>query len=206
LAVPELLPIEAVISADWEAVNVFAAAVNEAEAALAGTVTDAGTVTTEELLVSAMVAPPTAAGWESATVHVELALGARLAGAHCKELMTVGGTSDTVALLEDAFKEAVIVAVCGEEILPVLAVKVAEPALAATVTDAGTVIPAPVPVRVTTTPPAGAAFDSVTVQEVLAFDVRLAAAHWSAVTSGGAESVRDAVAEEVFSDAVTMAV
>ena len=66
---------------------------------------------------------------------------------------------------------------------PVLAEKVPVVEPAETVTEAGTVKAALlVLASVTLAPPAGAAFESVTVQVVEAFDVRLAAAHCSEET------------------------
>ncbi|HUI77445.1 MAG TPA: hypothetical protein VLY24_06000 [Bryobacteraceae bacterium] len=65
--------------------------------------------------------------------------------------------------------EAESVAVWAEAVAPVLMVNVAEVALASTVTEAGTVRAAALLFRVTATPPAGAAGEIVTVQDVLAF-------------------------------------
>ena len=80
----------------------------------------------------------------------------------------------------------------------VLTGKEAEVALAGTVTEAGAVSAAAVSARVTDIPPAGAALESVTVQEVLAFCARLAAAHWSDDTRTGATRATDACMDEPF--------
>lgn len=57
--------------------------------------------------------------------------------------------------------------------LPVVTLNVADVAAGATVTDAGTVRDAQLFDRETVAPPAGAAFDSVTVHVLLAFEPRL---------------------------------
>ena len=88
----------------------------------------------------------------------------------------------------------------------VLMGKEAETALAGTVTEAGTVSAAPVSVRVTDIPPAGAALESVTVQEVLAFCVRLAVAQWSDDTRTEAARATDACTDEPFRVAVRVTV
>ena len=83
---------------------------------------------------------------------------------------------------------------------------------AATVTEAGTVKAALlVLASVTLAPPAGAAFESVTVQVVEAFDARLAAAHCSEETeivdvSDRVTDCEDPLAcEDPLRDAVTVA-
>jgi len=62
-------------------------------------------------------------------------------------------------------------------IVPAVAVNVADEALAATVTDAGTLSAVLLPESATTAPAAGAAPDRITVQVVLAFDDKDALAH-----------------------------
>ena len=88
----------------------------------------------------------------------------------------------------------------------VLMGKDTETALAGTVIEAGTVSAVAVPARVTDMPPAGAALESVTVQEVLAFCARLAAAHWSDDTRTGATRATDACTDEPFRVAVKVTV
>jgi hypothetical protein len=80
-------------------------------------------------------------------------------------------------------------------IVPVAALKVAEVAAAATVTDAGTVSVALVLVRVTAAPPVGAACVRVTVQVLEAFGPRLAGLQTSEETSTDAVRVMVALAE-----------
>ena len=90
---------------------------------------------------------------------------------------------------------------------PVLAVNVVAVALAATVTEAGTVKTFAMPPEIATTAPAaGAAALNATVQVVLALEARLAALHWSEETVTGAASDTLTELEEPFSDAVRVAV
>jgi hypothetical protein len=77
----------------------------------------------------------------------------------------------------------------------VVALKVAVIAAAATVTEPGTVRVALVFVSVTLAPPAGAAFDRVSVHVLEAFGLRLVGLHASEETSTGAISVMVALAE-----------
>jgi hypothetical protein len=79
--------------------------------------------------------------------------------------------------MEAPFKLAVMVADWSEEIVPVLAVKVAELPLAGTVTEEATVnTDGALLVRLTTVPLV-ADLERVTVQVALAFDTRVAGAH-----------------------------
>ena len=89
-----------------------------------------------------------------------------------------------------------------------MAVKVAVVAPAATVAAAGTVNAVLLSANVTALPPAGAAFEIVTVHVEVLPDVTEAGAHVSAVTVGGVTvagvTVSEAVAELPFSVAVTV--
>ena len=69
-------------------------ALNVAVVAAAATVTDAGTVRTKSVLVTATAAPPVGAGWVSVTVQVLEELGPSLAG-----LQTSEETSTAVRLM-----------------------------------------------------------------------------------------------------------
>jgi hypothetical protein len=89
---------------------------------------------------------------------------------------------------------------------PVLAVNVALVALAGTVTEAGNMRTlAMAPEIVTATPPAGAAPANVTVQVVVALEVRVEAAHWTEEISVGALRERLNAWEEPLRDAVIVA-
>ena len=90
-----------------------------------------------------------------------------------------------------------------------MAVKVAVVALAATVTEPGTVRTLLLLESATEAPPVGAAADNVTVQVAVVFEARLAGEHWSdetlAAACGGA-TVIEAVLELPLSEAVIVAV
>ena len=88
-----------------------------------------------------------------------------------------GANRESVAGLDEPFNVAVTVAVWSETRMPVLAVNVAEVALAATLTEAGTVSRDEALLESVTTVLLAVDFDRVTVQVVLALDARLAAAH-----------------------------
>jgi hypothetical protein len=86
-----------------------------------------------------------------------------------------------------------------------VALKVALVAPAATVTDVGTVSRVLLLARVTTKPPVGAAWVSVTVQVLTALWPRLAGLQATAETCMGATRLKVAVWEAPFRVAVTMA-
>jgi hypothetical protein len=163
-----------------------AVAVKVIDVAVAGTVTDAGTGSAATLFEDKVtVLPPAGAAWVSVTVHVVEVPDVRLAGAHASD--------DTLVLLEPTVKVAaavppsvaVTVTVCGEVTVGAVAVKVADPEPAGTVTDAGTgSAPGLFDASVTTLPPVGAACVRVTVQIVVPPETRLAGAHASDDTLG----------------------
>ena len=82
-----------------------------------------------------------------------------------------------MAGLDEPFNVAVTVAAWSESSAPVLAVNVAEVALAATLTEDGTVNRDEALLESVTTVLLVADLDRVTVQVVLALEARLAAAH-----------------------------
>jgi phage terminase large subunit-like protein len=87
-------------------------AMKVAVVALARTVTEAGNNRTLAMAPErATEAPPAGAAWVNVTVQVVLALEARVEAVHCREETRTGATRQTVALLEEPFKEAVTVAV-----------------------------------------------------------------------------------------------
>ena len=90
-----------------------------AEVELAGTVTDAGTFSSEtESLASATRAPPAGAPWLRVTVHRVAELGGKLVALHCSEEMVIfagargarGARSDSMTGFEDPASDAVTVA------------------------------------------------------------------------------------------------
>jgi hypothetical protein len=88
-----------------------------------------------------------------------------------------GATRESVAGLDEPFNVAVTVAVWSESSAPVLAVNVAEVALAETLTEDGTVSRDEALLESAITVLLVVDFDTVTVQVVLALEARLAAAH-----------------------------
>ncbi|HUI58056.1 MAG TPA: hypothetical protein VLY04_23945 [Bryobacteraceae bacterium] len=205
VALCELLPRVAVTVAGCEVVKVPVVALNVAEVAPAATVTDAGTVTTVLLLVSATALPPAGAAWFSVTVQVLEALGPRLAGLQASAVTVVGAVRLIVALCELLPRVAVTVADCEVVKVPVVALNVAEVAPAATVTDAGTVTTVLLLVSATALPPVGAAWFSVTVQVLEALGPRLAGLQASAVTVVGAVKLIVALCELLPKVALTVA-
>jgi hypothetical protein len=83
-----LLPIAAVV------------ALKVAVVAAAATVTDAGTVRTELVLVKVTLAPPVGAGWVRVTVQVLDEFGPRLVGLQASEETSTGATRLMLALAE----------------------------------------------------------------------------------------------------------
>ena len=85
-------------------------AVNVAEVALAGTVTEEGTVNTVEALSASATTVLLAADFDRVIVQVVLALEARVAP-HCRPESVAGAVSEIVADVEVPFSAAVTVAV-----------------------------------------------------------------------------------------------
>ena len=153
-------------------------ALNVAEVAAAATVTEAGTVRVEFVLVRVTLAPPVGAGWLKLTVQVLEELGPRLVGTQASEETVADGVRVMVVLAEVPLYVAVTVALWELEIVAAVAWKLAVVEPAPTVTDAGTVKPDVLLFdRVTTVPPLGAAMDSVTVQVEADPDVSVAGVH-----------------------------
>ena len=75
-------------------------ALNVAEVAAAATVTEAGTVSVELVLVSVTLTPPVGAAWVKVTVQVVDELWPRLVGLQASEETSTGATRLTVALAE----------------------------------------------------------------------------------------------------------
>src|ERR1041385_4003016 len=105
------------------------------------TVTDAGTA--KDVLVDdrATAAPPVGAVLESVTTQELDTLDARLVGVHCSDdrLTGAGACNEMVAVEEAPLSEAAMVAMELDEIVPLVAVKLADVEPAGTVTDGGTV-------------------------------------------------------------------
>jgi hypothetical protein len=64
-------------------------------------VIEAGTESSELLLMSVTEAPPLSAGFESVTVQLVLEFGPRALEAHCVEEIPTGATSESAMLFEE---------------------------------------------------------------------------------------------------------
>src|SRR5689334_20518226 len=114
-----------------------AVAVKLADVAPKDTVTAAGTMNVAALLNRLISAPPVNAAFESVTEQVEVPPESRLVGEQENELI-VGLTNNEIEVLEELpLYEAVIFADPSAEMLPAVAVKLADVAPEDTVTVAG---------------------------------------------------------------------
>jgi hypothetical protein len=95
-----------------------------------------------------------------------------------------GVPSENVAVWEEPFSVAVTVAVWSESNVPAVTVNVAEVALAATLTDDGTVKTLDALLEIVTTVLLVEVLDRAIVQVVLAFDDKLFAVHCREETTG----------------------
>lgn len=101
----------AVTVADWLADRIPVAAVKVAEAAPAGTLTEDGTANSVGAVLESATTVLAVVGFDRLTVHVALALAARLAGVHRREETFRGHTSESVTGFEVPFSVAVMVTV-----------------------------------------------------------------------------------------------
>lgn len=164
-------------------------ALKEAVVELAGTVIEDGAVRAGLVLASVTTAPPEGAGWDRMTVQAPAAFGPRIVGLHDSEETRTDVARVMVVFAELPLLAAVTVAVEVPLKAVVVALNVAEVAEAATVTEAGTVSPELVFDRLMLTPPAGAAWDRVTVQVLEAFGPSVLGVQDSEVTDTGATNV-----------------
>ena len=79
--------------------------------ALAATLTEDGTVNTDEALLESVTTVLLVVDFDRVTVQVVLALEARLAAAHCSEDIVGRVVSESVAAWDEPFNVAVTVAV-----------------------------------------------------------------------------------------------
>ena len=91
------------------------------------------------------------------SVQVEVAPEFTLVGLQVRPVTSMGATRFKVVVCEEPLSEAVTVALCPVVRVPAVAVKLAEVAAAATVTEAGTVRAVLLLVNATLLPPVGAA-------------------------------------------------
>jgi hypothetical protein len=202
LAVVDAPLSEAVRTAFALAVTEPAVAVNEAEFEDAGTVTVAGTVKVLLFEDNDTVVPPAGAAPDSLTVQDVLPLEVRLDALHFREDKVTGAVREISNGNDETPTEAVIVAVPFEVKVPALALKVAEVEAARTVTEEGTVSNELLEDKATTTPPAGAAPDSVTVHESVALEVRLDVLQLKEESLAGATRDSVLLADVLLSDAL----
>jgi hypothetical protein len=161
--------------------------VNVADAAPAGTVTDAGMLRVEQASDRATAAPPAGAAPDSVTVQVALAPEDRLEGEQLRPERTAAGVDAgavmvRLAAADEPLSEAVTVTAWFAVTEPAAAVKVAVVAPAATVTEAGTVSALELSEIATLAPALGAAALRVTVQVELAPAATVEGEHWRAET------------------------
>ena len=171
--------------------------------ALAATLTEGATVNTAGALLESVTTVLPAEDFDSVTVQVVLPLEARLAVLHCREDTIASVVREIVADWDEPFRLAVMLADWSARSEPVLAVKVAEVALAATLTEGGTVSTAAALLASVTTLLLVVDLDRVTVQVVLAFAARLVAAHCREDTAGRVVSESVADLEDPFRVAVS---
>jgi len=100
----------AVRLADWSEAKAPVLAVNVAEVAFAGTVTEGGTVSTDGALFERVTTLVPAVDLERVTVQVVLALGARLPAAHCRDETVGRVVRDRLAIADGPCNVAVTVA------------------------------------------------------------------------------------------------
>src|SRR4029077_18044043 len=142
---------------------------------------------------------------DNVTVQEVLAFEARLEAVHVRDDRLTGASNKIVAGDEMPFRDAVTVALALDVTVPAVAIKEAEVEVAGTMTEAGTVKVGLLEASETAVPPAGAALDNVTVQEVLAFEARLEAVHVREDRLTGASKEIVTGDEVPFRDAVTVA-
>lgn len=199
LAVPLAL---AVTTTAVLATTVEAETEKAAELVFAGTVTVAGRVRAALLEVRVTTCP--AAGAAESVIVQEAAPPAGMEAGRQERML---GTGNPVTVREVVFDAPLAVAVTttGALVVTEAAVteKEAELAAAATVTEAGVVRAALLSERVTNWPPAGAAAESVMVQEEEPPEEMEVGEHESVLGTGSAVTVTEAVLEVPLAVAVT---
>jgi hypothetical protein len=192
------------IAAALSALNAPVVMVKLAMVPPAGTLKVVG-ILTRPTAFSALDTPPVPAALFNVTVQVPVIFGPMTAGEHCIEMGNTGPTSERLALTVVPPAVAVTWATPSAAIAPAVAANVAVLDPAAAVTDAGTVTRGLSDAIVTTTPPVGAACDSVTVQVPPALPASALGAHCSAPgTVGGTGAVEMLVFADVPFNATLM--
>ena len=196
----------AVMMAEPVAVTVLADMGKVAEVESAGTVTEAGTVNRALLVDRATRAPPVAAAVPRVTVQVAEPLEVSESGSQERLGATVPASRPMEKVTEELDRDAVMTAVLSAAMLEAVAVKLAEVAPAATVTEAGTISVGLSSERETTAPPVEAALLRVTVQVAEALEVSEAGLQERLVGTVLVSRPMEKVTEEPESDAVMTAV
>jgi len=173
----------------------------------AATVTEAGKLrpVLAGATAIATTVPPAGAAAESLTVQVIAPQELNVVAGHVSDVTVAGVVSVIEAVADDPFHEAVIVTFWAVVMVPapITTEPLVEPA--GMVTDAGGfVLPVGLAAIATTAPPVGAGAESVTVQVMLDPEASGVAGHVSDVTVAGAVSVIEAVADDPFSEAVSV--
>ena len=122
----------AVTVADWSATSGPVLTVKVEELDVGATCAADGTVNTDGALLVIVTVVLALTDFVRLTVQVVLALEARVVAAHCRVDMAGSIVRESVTDLDEPFSEAVMVADWSAVNAPVLAVNVAETALAAT--------------------------------------------------------------------------
>jgi hypothetical protein len=182
------------------AVILPAVALKVAEVAPAPIDTDGGTDSAVTLLPRPTVAPPVL---ETVTVQTLDPPDPTMGGEQTSEVTVMADASPIDVVCEEPFSDAVTMAVCAVVIVPAVALKLAEVAAAPTDTVFGTGSPVTLLLRLIVAPPG---LETVTVQTLDPPDPKLVGLQTSDVTVTAGDSPIDAVCEEPFSDAVTVAV
>lgn len=178
-----------------------------ADAEPAAMVTEAGRDRAAWLAESVAIAPPVGAARFRVRVQVLEPLEVRVVGLQVRVLgRRVGASKLSVKLSELPGKAAVRRAVLSAEIVEAEAVKLAERVPALTVTEEGTVNRALFLDRVTEMPPTGAGLLRLTVQVVLAAEVRVAELQPRPVIRVGATRLSEKLAEVPGGEAMMVAV
>jgi hypothetical protein len=190
----------------WSAVRAPVLTVNSPKVEPAVTVTVGGTASAANpLLLSVTVAPLPDAAFDNVTVQLLLAFAPNVVGLHCNEETTVAAARFIFTLCDVPLYAAVSVPFWSADRAPVLTVNgpVMDPAV--TVTVAGTVnAGSPLLLNVTNAPLPDAAFDSVTVQLLLAFAPNVVGLHCSEETTVAAARLIFTLCDVPLYDAVSV--
>ena len=181
---------------------------NVADVALAAMITAEGMVSRKGALLESVATVLLESALGRVRVQAMLVFEATVEGVHWRAGTVTGptATSERVVDTEEPLKLAVTMAVWSERSTPVVALKVAAVAPAATGTEAGTVRVGLLLDRLTLAPPVGAALVRMTVQVLAALGPRVVEAQNSEETRTG--DTRDTLAEMELplNDAVSVAV